>query len=227
MNQDYYDLCGKRMMDTFLQHADSDFELCVIAENVESTFDSRIKVYDWNYICKPDWQNFCIKTNNSKEQKFAKKGFAFLYALKHIVTDRLIWIDSDIIFHNKFDGSIIDNTLKKGKLVGLFDHSYLDNTGYSAESGYVVFNKKHAEYNNFVDKYEMYYTMNSKPEQIQRWYDGQVCMLAASHFEKHVFNLSNMRYKNVDTHTPLNHCPLNYYFTHDKGPEKKKWYNRK
>ena len=226
MNQSYYDLCGKRMIDTFLEYADPNFELCVIAEDVASRFDNRIKVYDWNYICKLDWQNFCSKTNNNKEQKFAKKGFAFLYSLKNIGTHRLIWLDSDIIFHNNFDSSIIENTIKN-KMIGLFDHKYLGDKGYSAESGYVILDKKHIEYQNFVDKYEMYYIIETKPEQIQRWYDGQVCMLAASHFEKYVFDLSTYKYEHVDTHTPLNHCPLNYYFTHNKGPEKKKWYNNK
>lgn len=227
MNQDYYDLCGKQMIDTFLQYADPNFELCVIAEDVISDFDSRIKVYDWNYVCKPDWQTFCSKTKNSKEQKFAKKGFAFLYSLRNIDTHKLIWIDSDIIFHNKFDTSVIESTLKKDMLIGIFDHSYLEIEGYSAESGYVIINKKHNYFWNFVELYESYYTQKEKPKEIDRWYDGQVCMLAASHFKKYVFDLSQLKYKHVDTHTPLNHCPLNYYFTHDKGPEKKKWYNRK
>jgi len=227
MNQEYYDLCGKRMLDTFLEYADPKFEICVFAENVISNFNNRIKVYDWNHVCRKDWETFCTKTQNSKEVKFAKKGLAFLYALKNIKTDKLIWIDSDIIFHQKFDGSIIDLTLGKGKLIGLFNHAYLELGGYSAETGYVIINQKHSEYNNFIDKYEMYYKMENKPEQIQKWYDGQVCMLAANHFEKYVFDLSRYRHKHVDTHTPLNHCPLSDYFTHDKGPEKKKWYNRK
>lgn len=222
MNQDYFDTVGADMIDSFLAYTPEDFELRIYAENLtgDIPLSDRIIYYDWNVSCKIQWQQYKSKTNDAKNIKFAKKGFAFLHAMKTVDTRYIIWIDADVHFLKKADRTFFINTINKN-LIGLFDHSYLGINGYSAESGYVILDTAHKDYKKFVDYYEYYYTLSSKPQKIDRWYDGQVCMLSASHFKK-VYNLSNLAY-NKDTHTPMNNSPMNEFLIHHKGKPAKRY----
>lgn len=219
MDDEYFSIVGKNMIESFLKH--TDFNLRIYAENLTSIIaDNRITYYDWNVSCKSLWQQFKNKTTDKKSIKFAKKGFSFLHALKTVKEKYVVWIDADIQFLKDFNIKILKQTIGKN-LIGLFDHSYLNAGGYSAESGYVILNTQHPDYKQFVKLYEHYYTVESKPIEIDSWYDGQVCMLAASQF-KNVYNLSNLSY-NKDTHTPLNYCFLNEYIIHHKGRKTKRF----
>lgn len=216
MNESIYNHIGSFMLQSFFEYAPSNTEMHLYAENISSQIidNTRLKIYDWNVSCKSEWDNF--KSNNSKERKFAKKAFAFLHSMKNCNTDYLIWIDSDILFLKSFNEKIIQSTINKS-LIGLFDQSYIE-PGYSAESGYVILNCKHKHYNKFVATYENYYLAETKPDEIKHWWDGQVCMLAASKFTKHINNLSELRTEY--SHTPLNSSPLAEYFIHCKGKKK-------
>lgn len=219
MNQEYFDVVGKDMISSFLLY--TKFKLRIYAENLDTIVtDDRITYYDWNVSCKHNWQQFKQKTNDNKSIKFAKKGFAFLHALKTVTEKFIIWIDADLKFLKNIDESVIKKTIGTN-LIGLFDHSYLNAEDYSAESGYVILNTQHSDYNKFVQFYEQYYSTPEKPQQISKWYDGQVCMLAASHF-KDVNNLSKLC-DDKTTHTPLNYCPLNEYIIHYKGKKTKRF----
>lgn len=209
------------MIESFLRHT-KHFDLRIYAENIISLLpkDNCISYYDWNVSCKSNWLKFKSKTDDAKSIKFAKKGFAFLHAMQTVTTKYLVWIDADIKFLSDIDSKIITDTIKK-KLIGYFDHSYLNLQGYSAESGYVILDTNHTNYKEFVKLYMHYYTVDQKPNEIEKWYDGQVCALTASHF-KEVYNLSKLSY-NTTTHTPLNESPLNKYILHHKGKKRKRF----
>lgn len=222
MNQEYYDIVGQNLINSFLKYSPANSYLKIYAEDITADIpkDIKLKYYDWNISCKHDWLKFKNKTSDNKSVKFAKKGFAFLHALKTTNEKYIIWIDADILLLKHIDSKFIKNTIKDN-LIGLFDHSYLDLDGHSAESGYVILNTQHSNYKNFVNLYEQYYTCDTKPNGITHWYDGQVCMLAAHHFNE-VYNLSDMRYNN-STHTPLNDSPLGEYIIHYKGKKTKRF----
>jgi len=222
MNQEYYDVVGKAMIDSFLQYTAYNCKLRVYAENITSSIpiDNRIDYYDWNISCKKSWQQFKNKCTDNLSVKFAKKGFAFLHALETIKERYFVWIDADILFLKSIDKKFLISTIQDN-LIGIFDHSYLNLGGYSAESGYVIIDTQHKSFNKFVELYKKYYTADSKPAQIDRWYDGQICMLAASEFKK-VYNLSKLSYNNT-SHTPLNDSPLNEYIVHYKGKKRKRF----
>jgi len=221
MNQEYFDVVGQEMINSFLEYT-KHFELRIYAENLICKLPNNIRIdyYDWNVSCKPNWIKFKSKTNDAKNIKFAKKGFAFLHAMQTVKTKYLIWIDADIKFLSNITPKIITDTIKKN-LIGYFDHSYLKLGGHSAESGYVILDTTHPKYTDFVNLYEHYYTVETQPSDIDCWYDGQVCALTASHF-KEVYNLSKLSY-NTTTHTPLNESPLNQYMIHHKGKLAKRY----
>ena len=215
MNESIYNHIGSHMIKSFLTYAPLCAELHLYAENITSNITDKIKIFDWNVSCKENWTNF--KSTSTKDRKFAKKGFAFIHAMETADCEYLIWVDSDILFLKSFTEELIKSTLPNKKLIGIFDHSYIE-TGYSAESGYVILNCNHKEYNNFVELYKKYYFADTKPDEITNWWDGQICMLAASQFHNYVYNLSDLRTE--DTHTPLNTSPLSEYFIHCKGKKK-------
>lgn len=218
MDQYYYDSVGKVMLNSFLDCTPSNFNINIYAENITSTFPKtdRLKLYDWNHCIFLTWNSWKNKTNNKKEIKFGKKGFAFIHALENISADYIVWTDADIFYLQNFDTSLIKYCCSSKYTIGLFSHNYLGE-GISAESGFVVVNKKHTKFNLFLETYKNAY--NHKPDEIEKWYDGQVCMYAANSVD--YFDLSLTKHF-VDTHTPINHCPLNQYMLHEKGPTKKR-----
>ena len=221
MNQEYYNVVGKEMIDSFLQYTPENFSMRIYAENVEGILpkDFRLDYYDWNVYCKKPWENFITKTDNKKEHKFAKKGFAFLHALLTIDERYFVWVDADIVFKKTINDKIIKDTIKNN-FIGLFDHSYLNKKGYSAESGYVIIDTEHSQFKDFCKTYEEYYT--TRPTEIKHWWDGQVLMLAASKFKK-IRNLSQHR-TDDKTHTPLNDSYLGEYIYHMKGKFAKRYH---
>ena len=117
MDQYYFDRFGCFMIDSFLKNTPDNFVLHLYAEKINSKFTKtdKLKVYDWNHVCLKNWKDFCNKTENKKEVKFAKKGFAFLHALENIKGDYIIWVDADIFFKQKIDTAIqnFNNQFKK------------------------------------------------------------------------------------------------------------------
>ena len=216
MDQHYYDNVGRYMLNSFLKYSPSNCRINVYAENVNSKFTEtdKLKVYDWNHVIRPQWKQF--KSDVQKEIKFAKKGLTFIHALENIDTDYLIWSDADVMYRKEFKTKLITELCPKKYCVALFSHNYLGEC-YSAESGFVIVNKKHKHFSQFLNTYKNAYI--NKPHEIKKWYDGQVCMYAASHFKyKDLSDLSTDK----NTHTPLNKCFLNEYMLHEKGPTKKR-----
>lgn len=228
MNQHYYDHIGRFMLESFLKYAPKHFVLHLYAEDITSELPkvNNLVVYDWNKVCKADWEKFAAKTEDNSAKKFAKKGWTSIHAWENIDADYLIWLDADLLFHKPFDESIIKKTIKKNMLIGLFNHAYIAHSkneipkGFSAETGYVIIDKRHKDFLNFVKKYRDIYELPSKPNDIVKWWDNQICMMVANMYKEHVFDLSVLRTTDK-TQTPLNLSELSEYFSHQKGKSKK------
>lgn len=231
MNQQYYDHIGRFMLESFLKYAPEHFVLHLYAESITSELPSaqNLIVYDWNTVCKPSWDKFANKTTDNSAKKFGKKGWASIHAWENIDADRLIWLDADLLFYKELNEDIIEFTLPRKKLIGLFDQTYLskerdniDTSKPSAETGYVILNKRHKDFEAFVKEYRRVYELPEKPDSLHRWWDNQICMLVANLFKDHVYNLSDLKYEGAKTQTPLNHSPIAEFFSHQKGKSKKK-----
>lgn len=213
------------MLESFLKYAPKHFVLHLYAESITSELPraTNLVIYDWNQVCKTDWEKFAAKTDDNSAKKFGKKGWASIHAWENIDADKLIWLDADLLFHKEFDEEVIELTLPKKKLIGLFDQNYLQEEGLSkpsAETGYVILNKLHPDFELFVKEYRRTYELSEKPDLLHRWWDNQICMLVANQFKDHVYNLSDLRTTDK-TQTPLNRSPIAEYFSHQKGKSKK------
>ena len=121
--------------------------------------------------------------------------------------------------------------LSNNKLIAFFDQYFHTNPNYTdkeyvdlntrksfgAESGFVIVNPAHVNYNQYVKNYETLYS--ERDPAITHWYDSEVVVLAARPFLKEIFDLSSLRTTNK-TQTPLNRCWLTEYFSHQKAKSK-------
>lgn len=225
MDQGYYDHIGNHMISGWEKYWPADIDLYLYAEKMNFTSTSpRIKIIDWDETCMDDWSEFFKKTENTFAHKFGKKGWASLHGWKNIDAEFIIWLDADILCKKTLTHDILEKTLSKDQLVGLFDTFYQFKDGtrttWAAESGYVIVNKLHKDFSNFVRKYEEFYRSPTMPDGIVSWWDNEVLMLAAGHFMEDVHDLSQYRRTNK-TQTPLNHCFLSDYISHFKAKSKK------
>lgn len=235
MDQNYYNRIGKLMLQSWSKRWFKDSTLVVYNEgfNVPTNINN-IQTKNWNKHCNKDWSIFSKKTDSVPVKKFAKKGFAFLHGMKTLDFDLLIWIDADILFYQDVNKRDILNILPSTKLIAFFDTYYQLNPDYTleeyndpkrtisaAESGFVIVNKNHYNFNQFVKNYEKYYTAHNKPECLGNWYDGNICSASAFDFRHDIIDMSKFRTTNK-TQTPLNYSWLGEYFRHHKGNVKSK-----
>ena len=239
MNEQIYQNIGKYMIESWIQHWSSDCKLKVYAENfVLPVKHKNIEIISWEDTCLENWKIFDKNSNDGRSKRFAKKGFSFSHAMNNNDTDYIIWLDSDILSHKKVTDYELSKILPENKLIGFFDtfyqlvkdytlDQYLDihlrktvrpdgGSAFAAESGFVIINTNHKFYNQYKDNYRKLFLSSIKHECLDRWYDGEVCVVAAKDFLNEVEDLSKLRITNK-TQTPLNRCWLSEYFTHQKG----------
>ncbi len=233
MNQDYYNHIGKYMIKSWL-HYWKDYTITVYVEDFQLPItDDRIIQKDWWEYCFDSWRVFDINCDDNRCKKFAKKGFSFLDSLENPIAENLIWLDADLIFKKPMDDEILNKVAPNKKLISLFDcfyqHSpnytleeYLNTSTrpfYAAETGFMVINTNHKNYNEFVKNYRTLYTSEKMNEKIIKWYDTEVTVLSAFNFLDQINDLSKLRTTNK-TQTPLNKTWLGEYVSHQKGKVK-------
>lgn len=242
MNKDIWDSIGKYMIDTWIKYWPQDSMLKIYAEDFfpSNINDSRIQIIDWTSTCKNDWEIFNINSKDGRSKRFAKKGFSFSHAMFNNETDYLIWLDADILSYKKFNHDDVLSVLPEGKLIGFFDtfyqviskytqEQYTDiefrstarngHNSFAAESGFVVINTKHKLFDAYKNNYRFLFLEKEKSKYLDRWYDGEVCVVAAIEFLDQVQDLSKLRTTDK-SQTPLNRSWLVEYFMHMKAKSK-------
>lgn len=233
MNKSYYDHIGKLMIESWSKFWPEDCELVVYQEGFEIENFKNVRGISWEEYCFKQWEKFDNNGVNLRTSRFAKKGFSMIAGMKHIECDLLIWVDADVITKTVFPKDKIESILPKEKLIALFDTYYQKNPNYTeeeylsknrvtsaAESGFVVINKNHKNFNKYLSQYEKLYTAETKPEIVgNAWYDGNVCTAAATDFREDIEDLSKLRTTNK-SQTPLNRSWLSLFIYHAKAKQK-------
>lgn len=232
MNQEYYDHIGDIMLDSWFKHWPSEISLHVFQEGFDLPENNRLIKHDWDENCLEAWTRFSEKGYGTAS-KFAKKGFAFLAGMKQIDCDLLIWVDADTLTYQHFPFDKIQNILPNDKLIAVFDTLYQIKPDYTlaeyldpnriltaCESGFVILNKRHKNFNEMVERYEHFYTLDVKPDYLGDWYDTNVLMASVKDLRTEVYDLSQLRTTNK-TQTPINRCWIGEYVHHAKGKVKR------
>lgn len=220
-NQYYYDLIGEVMLKSWSRYWPEPDFMYLYAEEFRPEAIDRVNIVDWTTTCYSSWLPFSQRATHPYALKFGKKAWATVHALRNIDVDFLVWLDSDLLFWNNIPRADLERAISAEQLVALFDSDIGPKEGrvlWSAESGFVVFNRRHKNFSSFVDQYESYMSAEVKPEGALHWWDNQVLMLTASHYLEHVHDLTPYRIRK--TQTPLNHCWLGEYMGHFKSNNK-------
>ena len=231
MNKSYYDKIGKLMIESWSAHWPADCKLLVYQEGFEIEKFDKVTGVSWEDKCYNDWLEFSKKAKEPSV-RFAKKGYTMISAMENIECDLLIWCDADTLTYQKFPKEKILSILPDNKLIAFFDTYYQHNKPYieeeyinpnrtnsAIESGFVVINKKHKYFNNYLNEYKKLYNTPTPLPEVGPWFDGNVCGAAAANFRHHVEDLSKLRTRNK-TQTPINHCWIGEYVRHKKAKQK-------
>lgn len=217
MSKTYYEFIGKFMLKSWNKYWNT--KLIVYSEDDLSFLNSEKIIYrDWNTPCEESWKRFCLKPVHESEKKFAKKGFSSLDSWKVLDSEKIIWLDADMIFKKQINEEIIDKLIPNEKLISLFTHNYCPGRyeGLSSESGLYIVNKRHSKFWDFVQEYERIYNLDQCPNEIAGFGDHKILALTANKFLSDVEDLSLYRTKDKTT-TPLNYSWVGEYMNHFKG----------
>ena len=232
MNKPYYDHIGKLMIASWSKFWPGDCELIVYQEGFQIEESENVKGVSWEDNCYDQWLKFSEKIKGPAVT-FAKKGYAMIAGMKNIDCDLLIWLDADLISHNHFPMDKILSILPNNKLIAFFDTYYQVNPEYTleqyidktrpcsaAESGFVVINKKHQNFEDYLNEYERLYDSKERLPAVGEWFDGNVCAAAAINLRTQVEDLSKLRTTNK-SQTPINRSWIYEYCYHAKAKQKK------
>lgn len=231
MNELYHDHIGKLMIESWSKFWPKDCELIVYQEGFEIKNFDNVTGVSWEENCLESWEKFSEKAKGPAV-KFAKKGYSMIAGMKNIDCDLLIWVDADVITCKEFPREKIESILPAGKLIAFFDTYYQTNPNYTkeeyldidrpfsaAESGFVIINKRHQYFKDYLAEYERLYNSETPLPGVFEWFDGNVCSTAAYEFREYVEDLSLLRTTNK-TQTPLNRSWIREYCYHAKAKQK-------
>jgi hypothetical protein len=120
--------------------------------------------------------------------RFCYKVYAIAQALDDYAYDnytRLLWIDSDTVFHKEFDEEWITHNLYKDNTI----MGYAGRSNYYSECGLLLFNLEHPKTRAYINTVRRYYDTDNLyllPEQ----HDSYIWDYARQHYEQqgHLFN---------------------------------------
>lgn len=215
MNENYYQRCGKFMIESFEKHLPN-YTLNLYNEDFAP--NHKINLLGWDL--GNDYNKFVERwPPNSSVSKFAKKGFSIIHAMNNIECKYLIWLDADTIIQKPFDNNILKKIANKKNLSTHLSvyHEHNNKTYHSCETGFFCLNKTHPKFIDFKKIYTQIYTTDDT-NNLRRFYDGEVYGETVNRLDKeYMFNLNpSEKYK-----TPIKHSILNDYILHYKGKSTK------
>ncbi len=216
MDEKYYNHCGRSMLRSYKKYWSHLMPMYVYNENDFTVKVNTVKSVGWNL--GEAYDNFQSRHTNERVKTFAKKGFPIINAMETLSTntERLIWIDADVIIRAIIPQQLLDLISPDDTLSTHFSvwHEKDSVTYHSCETGFFILNTTHPGYKEFCDTYKDIYH-NDRIEGLRRFYDGEVygktveLMEAKGH---KMLNLNPGRHK-----TPISRSVLTPYITHYKA----------
>ena len=211
MNDDYYNKCGKYMLDSYKQHWKHLMPLYIYNEDFSLNDKDLIEM---GWTLGNDYDQFQTRHKNNRVKTFAKKGFSIINAMESINCDYLVWLDADIIIKDTID--ILDRIIKKNQLSAHFSvwHNKDGKEYHSCETGFFILNKKHEGFDEFYKTYKNIY-LNDEVTGLRRFYDGEVYGKTVDLMSNKGFKMNNL---NSGKHkTPIPRSILKDYIVHHKA----------
>lgn len=217
MDIDYYNHCGKTMLDSYKKNWSRLLPLYVYNEDNFDVGSRATSTLGWDL--GQDYRDFQTRHLNDKVKTFAKKGFSIIDAMQRLSCDRLVWLDADTVIKGCMPSQLLDLISPSDVLSTHFSvwHEKDGVEYHSCETGFFILNTTHPGFQDFYETYNDIY-VNDKTSGLRRFYDGEVygktveLMEAKGH---KMLNLNPGRHK-----TPVGRSVLAPYITHYKAGAK-------
>ena len=167
-NKKYYDICGKKMIETFSKYWPKDVHLYAYYQEQEpEIFADNVHYVDL-YEQNPQLKRFVFDNQIDEAKngmidgkydfqrdgvKFSHKVFAQTHRIKHTTADVLLYLDADTYTHTTPNLKYIDSILPEDHLCTYFGRPRLYD-----ETGFYMHNAKHYKAIVWADTLEKIYT---------------------------------------------------------------------
>jgi len=220
-----YPLYGKNCIETFIEYWPEDIKLYVYYEGEPELENDRVVWLDFNTECS-DQLIFAEYAKKYPQDSFYKGATRFSYKAYTIINhlekrlDRYnIWLDGDCTAIKK----IPLDWLNKIKHDSCCVSTLLRKTR-AAESGFILADNQHEDFNLFLEKYSEFYR-GYKLFDLPEWHDGFILSHVIGEFKIKTFNLTPSNTKYAEWH-PFVRGVLGEYLDHLKGPRKNLGFSR-
>lgn len=213
-----YNEYGKRFIETFIDHWPKDIKLYIYYEGLPEIVNNRLIWLDYNRECYEQLY-FMERGKNIKQDSFYKGATRFSYKAFTIINhleknlDRFnIWLDADCISVKNIS---IEWLYKLKQDISCI--SVLMRDTRAIESGFILTDNKHKNYNEFLSLYAKIYR-EDLIYKLPEWHDGYILTYVIKKLNIPYFDLSpNNEYREIH---PFAAGVLGEYLDHLKGPRK-------
>lgn len=239
MHEKGYELYGKKMIDSFLNHWPQNQTLIVYTENFKLLSDhssnSRIQSLDLleaapelvafkqRHQDNPAANGFREPTRKDPDfafdaVRFSHKVFALYHAIHHRNkgVDAIIWLDADTVTHSQIPNNFLIEKFPLDPKIGIY---YLGRLEQHSECGWMVFNclNTHMKtfWKNFINQYRLDLLF-----ELNEWHDSYIFDHVRENMEKIGMVNVNLIPGYRRGHPFINSF-LGDYMDHLKGPKRK------
>jgi hypothetical protein len=167
-NKKYYDICGKKMIQTFIEHWPKDVTLyCYYQEQEPEILADNVQYIDL-YGANPQLKRFVFDNQIDERKngiingeydfqrdgvKFSHKVFAQTHSLKRSTSDIILYLDADTYTHAKPNMDYLDSIMPEDHLCTYFGRPRLYD-----ETGFYMHNIRHYKSMRWAEALEKIYT---------------------------------------------------------------------
>ena len=231
-NKKYYDLIGKRMVESFLEHWPKHINLHIYYQEQQPEIIEPNLVYHDLYAVQPQLKEWVIKHraprfNGWREDrgkyvwkndgvKFSHKVFAQTHRIQNSTADILLYSDADTLYHAKPDLAYLSEISPPDSLCTFFDRPK-----FRDETGFYMHNPQHPKAKLWAARLEEIYLTGEVWTYEQDRAADQYTMAHGRESFPDCRQMDLMRYhEGVDPKDPVPTSPLSKFLNHLKGEKK-------
>lgn len=173
----------------------------ILLEGKQTTLDFAEVIDYWSVIDR-DSSKWFNTVKSKKALRLSYKSYAIWWAIKNLNTDRLVFLDADVVVHDSFSEELTDigNELWASMMFNHSSNPEFDQTGLIVESGLQIFNMHHRDIQNYADVYIDYFE-SGKIYELFKPYDNIVSCRMIEHYPmlNLIDDLTVSRYIGEDT----------------------------
>ena len=231
-NREYYDLIGKRMVESFVKHWPKHIKLHIYWQEAEPEIMEENLVYHELYRVQPQlkrwvdshsdpvyhgWREdrgkFVWKNNGVK---FSHKVFAQTHRIRNSEADILLYSDADTVYHSDPDLEHLSEICPSDSLCTFFDRPK-----FRDETGFYMHNPQHPKAKAWADRLEEIYLSGEVWTYQKDRAADQYTMAHGRDSFKDCRQMDLMTYhEGVDPKDPVPTSPLAKFLNHLKGEKK-------